>query len=253
LALQGFADRAMEALQQARTRVSMAPSATNQSYMHILCAHVQMSLAHSAGVANDATALAEVAAKYKLPMMKASASCALAWVALQQQRPHDAMMKFDDGLARLAESGTVNLVLPFRIGRALALAACDRTVEAKHAVEQAIADSSRTGERWCAAELLRVRGELALMGANPAMALAAESFGGAIDLARHQKAKLWELRAAVSFARLLMTQGRRSEALGLLAPVYGTFTEGFETADLVQAREILEPGHRQTQGTATQV
>ena len=251
LALQGFADQATAALQRARLRETALQSANNRAALHILCALVQTSMEDPAGVARDATTLAELAAKYKLPMMAGSASCDLGWVALKQLRPDEAIRKYDEGLARLAASGNISFMPYHQIGRALALAACGRTVEARHVVEQAIVDSSNTGERWCAAELLRVRGELALQGTNPEVALAAESFGSAIDLARQQKAKLWELRAAVSFARLHVTQGRRSEALGLLAPVYDTFTEGFEAADLVQAREVLaDLGHRQTQGVS---
>ena len=78
-------------------------------------------------------------------------------------------------------------------------------------------------------------GDLAAMCPRPKIC-----FNEAIDLAREQSAKLWELRAATSLARLWRDQGKRAEAHDLLAPVYGWFTEGFDTADLKDAKALLE-------------
>jgi predicted ATPase len=94
-----------------------------------------------------------------------------------------------------------------------------------------------TGERWFAAELYRRKGQLMLPQGH---AEAAEEFyRKALSLAREQEAKLWELRAAVSLARLRRDQDRRAEARDVLAPVYGWFTEGFETPDLKEAKALL--------------
>jgi predicted ATPase len=82
---------------------------------------------------------------------------------------------------------------------------------------------------------MRVRGELLLH--DPAVAI--RCFEQAMAIARAQGAKLWELRAAVSLARLWRDQGKHVESLDLLAPVYAWFTEGFESADLVEARALL--------------
>ena len=97
-----------------------------------------------------------------------------------------------------------------------------------------------TGERWFEAELHRVRGEILLQSADPEWARPEECFRYAITLAQSQQAKLWELRAAVSLARLWRDQGRRAEAHHLLAPVYGWFTEGFDTQDLKDAKALLD-------------
>ena len=95
----------------------------------------------------------------------------------------------------------------------------------------------RTGERWFEAELNRHKGQLLLrQGRTQA---AEELYHRALAIAREQQAKLWELRAAVSLARLWRDQGRRSEAHDLLAPVYSWFTEGFDTPDLKEAKELL--------------
>jgi predicted ATPase len=96
----------------------------------------------------------------------------------------------------------------------------------------------RTGERWFAAELSRHKGQLLLRLGNSAAA--EELYREALSIAQEQEAKLWELRAAVSLARLCRDQGRRNEAGDLLAPVYGWFTEGFDTRDLREAKGLLD-------------
>jgi class 3 adenylate cyclase/predicted ATPase len=96
----------------------------------------------------------------------------------------------------------------------------------------------RTRQRWFAAELNRQKGQL-LLGQGHAEA-AEELYRTALSIAVEQKAKLWELRAAVSLARLRRDQGRRTEARDLLAPVYGWFTEGFDTPDLTEAKALLD-------------
>jgi hypothetical protein len=97
-----------------------------------------------------------------------------------------------------------------------------------------------TNERWCEAEVNRVGGELALLGPKPDEAKAETYFKRALAGARQQQAKSWELRAAMSMARLWRDQGKRTKARDLLAPVYGWFTEGFDTRDLKEAKALLD-------------
>jgi predicted ATPase len=85
-----------------------------------------------------------------------------------------------------------------------------------------------------------VAGEIALKSPRPDAANAAMYFEGALAVARQQQAKSWELRAAMSMARLWRDQGKRDEARDLLAPVYGWFTEGFDTLDLKEAKNLLD-------------
>jgi len=95
-------------------------------------------------------------------------------------------------------------------------------------------------ERWWEAEAHRVAGEIALRSAEPDAARAQTYFESALETARTQQAKSWELRAAMSLARLWRDQGKVSEARELLAPVYGWFTEGFDTRDLKEAKALLD-------------
>ena len=97
-----------------------------------------------------------------------------------------------------------------------------------------------TKERWWEAEVYRMAGEIALKSPQPETAKAETYFQSALVVARQQQAKSWELRAAMSMARLWRDQGKRQEARELLAPVYGWFTEGFDTRDLKEAKALLD-------------
>ncbi len=124
---------------------------------------------------------------------------------------------------------------------ALLAGACETAGQIEEAVtllDDALQIVKRTGERWLAAELYRHKGELLLrQGQSEA---AEELYRKALSIAQEQEAKLWELRAAASLARLRRDQGRRAEARDLLAPVYGWFTEGFDTPDLIEAKALLD-------------
>ena len=110
--------------------------------------------------------------------------------------------------------------------------------EAMTLLDGALQIVERTGERWFAAELHRQKGQLILrQGHSDA---AEELYCKALSIARDQEAKMWELRASVSLARLRRDQGRSTEARELLAPVYGWFTEGFDTPDLKEAKALLD-------------
>jgi len=98
--------------------------------------------------------------------------------------------------------------------------------------------AERTRARWFAAELNRQKGRLLLRKGHAEAA--EELYRRALGIAREQEAKLWELRAAASLARVWRDQGRRAAARDLLAPVYGWFTEGFATPDLKEAKALLD-------------
>jgi len=107
-------------------------------------------------------------------------------------------------------------------------------------IDEAMGTIATTNERWFEAEVNRIAGEIALKPSEQNMAHAQAYFERALAVARQQQAKSWELRAAMSLARLWRDQGKRKEARELLAPVYGWFTEGFETLDLKEAKALLD-------------
>jgi predicted ATPase len=101
----------------------------------------------------------------------------------------------------------------------------------------ALAEAS--GERWFDAEIYRIAGEIELRSPECKGPNAQRHFEQALGVARAQQARSWELRAATSLARLWRGQDKRAEAHDLLAPVYGWFTEGFDTLDLMEAKSLL--------------
>jgi class 3 adenylate cyclase/tetratricopeptide (TPR) repeat protein len=119
--------------------------------------------------------------------------------------------------------------------RADVLQQAGRIAEARALLEQGLARNAATGEGWFDAELHRL-----LAGCADDAGTAGRHLDAALEISRGQEAKLWELRAARDLARLRAGQGRRQEALDLLAPVLGWFTEGFALPDLVESRKLLE-------------
>jgi predicted ATPase len=112
--------------------------------------------------------------------------------------------------------------------------------EAFGAINEALALVERTGDRLGEADVHRVKGELLFAQAAANALQAEQSFRTAIEVARRQKAKSWELRATTSLARSLRDTNRRDEARTTLAEIYSWFTEGFDTADLKDAKALLK-------------
>ncbi len=116
----------------------------------------------------------------------------------------------------------------------------DNFDDALSCIREAMTKVEATKESWFEAEIKRMAGEIALLLPDPDATKAEEYFEHALAVARQQRAKSWELRAAISMARLWRDQGKRDEARELLAAVYGWFTEGFDTLDLKQAKALLD-------------
>jgi class 3 adenylate cyclase/predicted ATPase len=111
--------------------------------------------------------------------------------------------------------------------------------DARRCIGEAMAASEASKESWCDADIHRLAGDIVLLSGDPDATKAEAYFERALAIARKQQAKSFELRAAMSLARLWRDQGRRTEAHDLLAPVYGWFTEGFGTLDLMEAKALL--------------
>jgi predicted ATPase len=126
---------------------------------------------------------------------------------------------------------------------AIAYADSGQFDQAWRCIGEAMTAMQATKERWCEAEAHRVAGEIALKSPQPDVAKAQAYFEHSLTVARAQQAKSWELRAAMSLARLLTDQGKRQTAHDLLAPIYDWFTEGFDTSDLLKAKALLDELH----------
>jgi predicted ATPase len=140
----------------------------------------------------------------------------------------------------LPRTGRVAAEISFRCTCRVHYAELGQFDDACQRIEEAITTVEVTEERWWEAEVNRVAGEIALMPSKRDITKAEAWFERALAVARKQQAKSWELRAAMSVARLWRGQGKRQEARDLLAPVYGWFTEGFDTLDLKEAKYLLD-------------
>jgi predicted ATPase len=161
------------------------------------------------------------------------------WALAMQEQGEEGIAQLHQGLAAFRAVGT-------ELGRSrnLALLAeaygeVGQTEEGLTVLAEALAVVDKTGERYWEAEMHRLKGELLLRQASPTEEVET-CFRQAIEIARHQQAKSLELRAATSLSRLWQRQGKPTEARALLAPIYGWFTEGFDTADLQEAKALLD-------------
>jgi predicted ATPase len=123
---------------------------------------------------------------------------------------------------------------------AMAYAELGQLDDAWRCIDDAIDKVERSKEKWCEAEVHRIAGEIGLKSPAPDTEKAEKYFDRALAVARQQQTKSWELRAAMSMARLWLSQGKSQQARELLAPVYGWFTEGFDTLDLKEAKTLLD-------------
>jgi class 3 adenylate cyclase/predicted ATPase len=156
------------------------------------------------------------------------------------EKAADAAKMIDSGLAAYRSTGAT-LWMPLALSHlARAYADIGRFDDAWCCIGEAITTIKTTTEWWCEAEVHQSTGEITLLSSQANAAKAEAYFERALSVARQQQAKSWELRAAMSMARLWRDQGKSDEARDLLAPVYGWFTEGFDTRDLRDARALLD-------------
>jgi hypothetical protein len=155
----------------------------------------------------------------------------------------DAVQMITAGIAALQSTGATLSVPWFFATLARAYADLGQFDDARWSFDKAIAMIEIGKEKRLEAEVHRIAGEIALMSPKPDPTKAEACFDHALAIAREQQAKSWELRAAMSMARLWSDQGKRQQARELLAPVYGWFTEGFDTLDLKKAKTLLDELH----------
>jgi len=171
---------------------------------------------------------------------KAFGTAVRGWIFTETGKASDAVRAITSGITSLRPTGAI-LYEPWHLWYlAMAYAELGQPDDARRCIDDAIDRVERSNEKWCEAEVHRIAGEIALKSPAPDTEKAQKYFERALTVARQQQAKSWELRAATSMARLWRDQGKRDQALDLLAPVYGWFTEGFDTLDLKEAKALLD-------------
>jgi predicted ATPase len=234
----GFLDQALvqsrSAIDEARSVAhppSLAGSLTNGTTVFSLVGDI-------AALDKAANELVEVTTEHGFPFYRAQGIICRGWVKVNTGDVVEGISLLRSGSAAWRATGA-EVWAPYQIGfLARACEIAGRVEEALSLLDEALQIVERAGERWFAAELNRHKGQLLLRQGQPEAA--EELYRKALSIAREQEAKLWELRAAASLARLRRDQGRPAEARDLLAPVYGWFTEGFATPDLKDAKALLD-------------
>jgi predicted ATPase len=188
----------------------------------------------------QADALLTLATAQGFPLYVGYGTCWRGWALAMQGQG-------ETGLAQLRQGMEAILATGQTLSRPLCLLLLAEAAEHTGQIEagrrllaEALAAFEESGRGDLLAEAFRLQGELLLRQDPPDAAQAEACFHQALALARRQQAKSWELRAAMSLSRLWQHQGKRAEARDLLAPIYGWFTEGFDTADLQDAKTRLE-------------
>jgi predicted ATPase len=181
---------------------------------------------------------AAMAIEQGFPYWRAQGTVYRGWVKVKNGNLTEGISLLRSGSSAYQATGA-ELLMPHYI--ALLARACEIAGQVEEALtlsDQALQIGERTGERWFAPELYRHKGQLLLRQGHSEAA--EELYRKGLSIAAEQEAKLWELRAAMSLARLRRDQGREAEARDLLAPVYEWFTEGFDTQDLKEAKALLD-------------
>jgi predicted ATPase len=178
--------------------------------------------------------------EYGLATFLAAANLYLGWAMAAQGRGEEGIARIQECLAILGAAG-FKMLRPNKLAKlAEAYLAANRFDEGLGALTEALAVAEEHEEFCHLPELYRLRGELLLKQNGSNTAEAQNCFERAIEIARKQSAKAFELRATTSLARLLAKQGRRDEARTILAEIYNWFTEGFDTADLKDTKALLD-------------
>jgi predicted ATPase len=187
--------------------------------------------------------LIALADEREAPYWKAAGAAARGWLFALTGKAADAVRAITAGITSLRSTGAT-LYEPQHLWHlATAYAELGHIDDAWRCINDAIDKVERSKEKWGEAEVHRAAGEIALKSPAPDPEKAEAYFDRALAVARRQQAKSWELRAAMSMARLWRDQGKPQQARELLAPVYGWFTEGFDSLDLKETKALLDELH----------
>jgi predicted ATPase len=189
-------------------------------------------------VSERADQLVAMATEQGFPFYRAQGMIYRGWAKVKNGDVAEGVSLLRSGSTAFRVTGAETWMPYFFALLARAVEIAGQVEEAVTVLDDALQIAETTGERWFAAELNRHKGELLLRQGHPDGA--EKLYRKALIISEEQGAKMWELRAATSLARLWGEQGRRAEARELLAPIYRWFTEGFDTPDLVEAKGLLD-------------
>jgi class 3 adenylate cyclase/predicted ATPase len=238
--LLGGVGRARELIEEAAARADESDYVPNKANVYFFNATLETLRDDAAAAFHASAALVELSREHGFGFFLTLGLLSSSWACARLGDSGTDMMEFCRALAAYTDRGN-KVYVPFYRGLLAEIEAETGGEEGALArIDSALALAQETGEHWSDAFLHRTRGEILLKRDGANTAPAAQAFLTAIVVAQQQKARSFELRAATSLARLRRDQGKVSEARELLAPVYGWFTEGFDTRDLKEAKTLLE-------------
>jgi predicted ATPase len=240
--LQGFADQAMRSVecQVVNARASDHPVSLSHALLQAACP-VALLVRDLTLAERYVKAIMDLSARHAVELWNVGGRCFAGMLLIKRGNIGAGLELLRTAFARVPENAFNLLYILFLDEIADALGRDGKAAEGLSTIDEALARSERTEERWCVAELLRIKGELILRKGAPQAATAAEEhFLRSLDWARRQGALSWELRTSTSLARLQHGQGRVAEARSLLQSVYDRFSEGFDTVDLKTAKTYLD-------------
>jgi class 3 adenylate cyclase/predicted ATPase len=241
LTMLGHLDQVEDALRQGLDLSQRLDHKPSLSQTHMFCAETYLILNRMEQAAAHLNICLPLAAKYSLANYLIPAQIMQGWVLVLRGEVEAGVRQAEAALETLTSVPSRRFHLPIRIGIVgLTKAAAGDIDGALELFVSALEAASTTGERWYEPELLRFKAEMLLALPDQRANEAEQCLEAAIELARQQEAKFWELRAAVALAKLWADQGRRDAGRDLLAPRYAGFTEGFNTADLKEAKTLLD-------------
>jgi predicted ATPase len=182
--------------------------------------------------------LAALAAEHRFPFYAAAAQIYRGWVLSAGDDVARGIEVLREGMATFMDLGSMSLRPYFSARIAVLSAAAGLAGDGIDLLDKAMEQVDQSGQRWCEAEIHRSKGEL--LAGFPDAPQAESCLQRSLATARRQGARLWELRAACSLARLWRDQGKHDDARDLLGPIHGGFAEGFDTPDLKEARALLD-------------
>ena len=238
--LLGYPEQALARVHEARTLAHELAHAYSLAFARCWVATVSQFCRDVPAVHEPAEAAVTLATEQGFPLWITHGTSVRGWALALQGQGEEGIAQVLQGIAAWRATGAVLLVPYFYTLLADVCGHRGHTADGLQALAEAYTLIEQHEERWWEAEVCRLRGVLLLRQAAPQPEEAEACFQRALEVARRQQAKSLELRAAMSLARLWQRQGKRDEARVLLAPVYGWFTEGFDTADLQEARALLE-------------
>jgi len=238
--LLGYPEQALKASQEALILAQELSHPYSLAYVLYFATVLHQLRRESQATQARAEAVVAFSREQGFPLWIAGGTVLRGWALAEQGQRAEGMAQIWEGLAAWRATGA-ELGRPYYLGLLAEVHRETQQVEeGLRTLDEALALMYAHGERYYEAELYRLKGELLLAHSVEHDVEAGACFHQALDVARHQQAKLLELRAAMSLSRLWQQQGKRPEAYDLLAPIYGWFTEGFDTADLQEAKALLE-------------